>query len=249
MQDGGRSNISKSVRRAFDVFELFRQHKVPLTAADLRRSLEMPQPSARALLKNLVDLGYLSFTDRDKTYFPTMRLAQLGDWIGNTVIADVNVAEVIDAIALEAGETASLNVRNDLNLEILYVRTAAHPLGLSLRPGIGEALWLSAAGRALLGALPADERESALQAMISAERNPRSRRKILAIAPLLDEIHAQGYFVGYDIYFEGVGAVCVGTHIGDRRAVVAVAGAKDRIRSNQRRILRIIRAGLRQLHP
>ena len=52
-----RPNISKSVGRAFAVLELFGQQRKPLTAARLRESLNIPQPSLRALLGNLVGLA------------------------------------------------------------------------------------------------------------------------------------------------------------------------------------------------
>jgi IclR family KDG regulon transcriptional repressor len=240
-------NISKSVARAFDVLELFRRQQQPMTAATIRHELDIPQPSARALLRNLVDLGYLNFTDENKTYFPTMRLAQLGDWVSNTTLAGVDIVRLIDDIALETGETASLNTINALNLEIIYARTAAHPLGLNLRAGIGDTLWLSAAGRTLISALPDEEMERLLEAMIREERNPKKRLEIKALTPALRDIKSNGYYVGYDIYLQGVGAICVSVAVGAQPSVVAVAGARDRIQSAEKRILRIIRSKLRRL--
>jgi DNA-binding IclR family transcriptional regulator len=244
-----KTNISKSVARAFGVLELFRQRREPLTAAMIRNDLAIPQPSVRALLKNLTELGYLSFDDQRKTYFPTLRLTTLGDWVSNKVLAGVDVARLVDAIAAETGETTSLNIIDDLNLEILYTKTAAHPLALTLRPGIGDLLWLSAAGRTLIGALPEDRREALLQAMIRKERNPNNRKRILALTPALRRIHGKGFFVGYDIYLQGVGAVCVRAELAGQNSVIAVAGAKDRIRSNEKRILKSIRHHLQIDHP
>lgn len=68
--------------------------------------------------------------------------------------------------------------------------------------------------------------------------------------PMLAEMRQAGHSVGYDIYLQGVGAVCVSTAIGDQPAVVAVAGDGDRIRANEQEILRVIRKHLRRLaHP
>lgn len=125
--------------------------------------------------------------------------------------------------------------------------TAAHPLGLKLRPGIGEALWLSAAGRTLLSALPDDASERLLNATIRQERNPKRRREILSMSAILKDIKSTGYYIGYDIYLQGVGAVCVSEVFGQQPAVIAVAGARDRIQSHEKRILRIIRSRLKRL--
>jgi len=66
--------------------------------------------------------------------------------------------------------------------------------------------------------------------------------------PMLAEMRQAGHSVGYDIYLQGVGAVCVSTAIGDQP--VAVAGTGDRIRANEQEILRVIRKHLRRLaHP
>ena len=240
-------NISKSVARAFAVLELFRARQIPMTAATLRQLLNIPQPSARALLKNLVELEYLQFNTKEKTYFPTMHLAKLGDWIGASVIAGIDVSRTIDAIAIESGETASLCIINDLNIETIYTKTAAHPLGLRLRPGVGETLWLTVAGRTLLSQFEDTERDALLQAMIKQERNPVNRQKIPALLPLLKKLRTAGYYAAYDIYLQGVGAVCVGVMIGGQPAVIAVAGVKDRIREHEQDILLIIQKHLSQL--
>lgn len=206
----------------------------------------MPQPSARALLKNLVELGYLQFDPAAKTYFPTMRIAGLGNWISRSFLGGVDVARLVDDIANETGETTSLATMNEQNLEIVYTRTAAHPLALRLRPGIGESLWMTAAGRTLLSTLTDDTVESLLQAMIRQERSPRNRQQIAALPALLNEIRDAGYYAGYDTYLEGVGAVCVSTAIGEHPAVVAVAGVKDRIRANEQQIVWTVQARLRR---
>ncbi len=66
--------------------------------------------------------------------------------------------------------------------------------------------------------------------------------------PMLAEMRQAGHSVGYDIYLQGVGAVCVSTAIGDQPG--AVAGTGDRIRANEQEILRVIRKHLRRLaHP
>jgi DNA-binding IclR family transcriptional regulator len=246
MAPQAKPNISKSVARAFAVLELFRAHREPMTAVSIRRELDIPQPSLRALLGNLVELGYLGLSEDRKTFFPTMRIANLGDWIGDQLFAGTDIINLVDDIAAQTGETTSLNIRNDLNLEITHTRTASHPLGLNLRPGIGDVLWRTAAGRTLLGIMADDERERLMLAMIRAERNPKRRKQVQALAPALRDIHSAGWFAGYDVYLEGVGAVCVGTRFGDRRAVIAVAGARQRIEPNEKKILRVIQSNLRR---
>jgi len=242
-----RPNVSKSVARAFAMLALFRDTREPLTAIQIRQQLDMPQPSVRALLKNLVDLGYLNYAADRKTYFPTMQLAHLGDWIAASVLAGGNTSQVIDDISMETGETASISVINDLNLEVLYAKTATHPVALQLRAGIGEVLWRTAAGRTLLSLLSDEKLEKIMRAMARRDNNARRRHEILGLESAIRDIRRRGSFIGYDIYLRGVGTVCVPAHVGNQHAVIAVAGVKDRIQANEKRILRSIRSQIAHL--
>src|SRR5262245_26560590 len=116
------ANISKSVARTFRVLELFREMRKPMTAAQIQHSLDIPQPSARVLLKELVDIGYLAYTMPAKTYFPTPLLCKLGDWLGRSPMVHEPLIRAVDAISRELGETVSLSTATYGHVEVFYVR-------------------------------------------------------------------------------------------------------------------------------
>ena len=60
-------------------------------------------------------------------------------------------------------------------------------------------------------------------------------------------MHKRSWYTGYDLHLKGVGAVCYRTEYAQQPAVIAVAGANDRIRDNERAIRRTIRACLAEL--
>ena len=168
-------NVSKSVARTFAVFELLRERRQPLTAAAIRGELGVPQPSLRALLTKLVDLDYLSFDPVPRTYFPTPKLAALGQFDAGLVRPDSRWRSVIDRITAETGETTSLCVALGLELEVLYACMADHPVALQLRSGRGHALWRSAAGRGV--ARRRATRHSA-GAVVPRRRNERTKNRL-----------------------------------------------------------------------
>ncbi|MEO8224716.1 MAG: helix-turn-helix domain-containing protein, partial [Gammaproteobacteria bacterium] len=147
-------SISKSVARGFQVLELFRAERQPLTAAAVGRRLNLPQPSTRALLKTLVSLGYLACADADRTYWPTGQLTALGDWLAEEPRLPAVLVQALERIAALAGETTSLCSLRDGYVEILCVRKARHPVAVQLETGTGAPAWRTAVGRALLASMP-----------------------------------------------------------------------------------------------
>ena len=202
-------SISKSVARAFQVLELFRAHRQPLTAAAIGRQLALPQPSTRALLKTLVRLGYLVLTDADRTYWPTGQVTALGRWLAAEQRIPVRLTLILNRIAGLAGETTSLCGLRDGNVEILQVCKAQHPVALQLEAGVGVAAWRTAVGRALLATLPDAESTGLLGAWLGQERTPAGRRVLQSLHRELKRARADGYLAGYNVFLKGVGTLCV----------------------------------------
>lgn len=240
------ANISKSVARTFRVLELFRKVRKPMTAAQIQHALDVPQPSARVLLKEMVGIGYLAYTMPARTYFPTPRLCTLGDWLGSSLAVHEPLIRVVDMISRELGETASLSTATYGHVEVLYVRRADHALSLQVFAGMGWSLWHSAVGRTLLSVRSDTQVEEFLDGLEPRDA-PRGQRQREQITSQIRQIRSLGYFAGYDILLKGVGAICVPLPQSASNApvVLAVAGGKDRIEPREKAILRSIRAQLR----
>ena len=73
----------KSAVRVLEVLDFFRQHREPVSLKGIAEQLNYPASSATVLLKNLTAMGYLSYDRAARTYFPTLKVAALGDWISH----------------------------------------------------------------------------------------------------------------------------------------------------------------------
>lgn len=73
----------KSVNRVFHLFELFERLRRPLRVVEIANLINTPQSSLSMLLKTLVARGYLDYDVQSRTFFPTIRLAVLCDWLVN----------------------------------------------------------------------------------------------------------------------------------------------------------------------
>lgn len=142
----------KSAERAIRVLELFQRVQQPQTLNQVALQLRMPAPSTLAILRTLVGMGYLIFDLRRKTYFPALRLANLGDWVTAKFLENSPVLTVAEQLRRETTEHVLVAIQNDLHVHYLQVLPGqdAHESGKDC----GSQLVVeSACGLALLGAM------------------------------------------------------------------------------------------------
>lgn len=244
-------SVVKSVGRVLEVFELLREQRRPMTGTEIGRELGYPKSSTNAILKSLVALGYLSLDRRSLTYYPSLRLTRLGDWIPAAVLGSGESLNLIDELHIATGETVTLSMQNDLSVQFLRVIPGSFPIALQVSEGFIAPLFGSGVGLALLSVKP-DEEIRAL-----AERaNAQIRRKAERIDPgevlrEVGEVRERGFAAAYDRLIADSGAIAMTLPESDTgiRLVVAVAGLGGRIHRNEKRILRIMRAAINRYFP
>src|SRR5688500_1609065 len=88
----------KSAARTIAVLEHFSATRRPHALKHICKALGYPQSSASVLLKTLTTLGYLNYNRRRRVYFPTLRVAALGDWVAGELLGHDNLGEAIRAV-------------------------------------------------------------------------------------------------------------------------------------------------------
>jgi len=247
------SVISKSVARIFEVLELFSRTQQPMRAVEIQKALDYPQPSTLALLKNLVELKYLSFDRVHKTYFPTLELARLAQWVEPALVGQGWLAQIADELSIACNETASVIGQNNIHSQIIYVHKAEHPLALQVEAGLGAPLCATSVGRAILS-LQGDEQIEALIAETN-KLEKRSGSKIhhdmQNIMVSIRTIREKGYLSTYDLYIKGVGTIVfpLPADFNGHPIAIAVAGTTERIREQETFILRTLRTTIQRYIP
>ena len=87
------AGVVKSARRVFEVLELFDRERRPLSLKEMCAALRLAPSSGAALLKSLVALGYLDYDRGTRSYFPTMRIAFLGQWVDEALFGGRDPAD------------------------------------------------------------------------------------------------------------------------------------------------------------
>lgn len=146
------AGVVKSAERTLLVLELFAIWRKPASASEVEAALDMPQSSTSVLLHSLVTLGYLEFDPVQRTYFPTMRVAMLSDWMRSTV-DDSFHAERLDKLRDLTGETVLLGRRQGDEVHYVQISRSGQELQYFVREGTRRPLCTSASGRAFLSVM------------------------------------------------------------------------------------------------
>ena len=139
----------KSAERTLALFELFSSREGPLTVSEVSLGLNIPQPSASMLLRNLAQLGYLDYDRRTRRFMPTIRVMLLGSWISRRLPA--SIIEQLEALkAIHADGDVFAAIQNNAAVQCILLFAESVPDRMSVSSGELRTLTCSAAGRALL---------------------------------------------------------------------------------------------------
>ncbi|AUC99732.1 IclR family transcriptional regulator [Bradyrhizobium sp. SK17] len=192
---------------------------------EIARRLNYPPSSTSALLKSLVELGYLDHDRQTRSYLPTVRVALLGGWLNNQTLPGVT----LDAITHELHEATRLTTfvvaRNQLYSQYIRVLQGTTPVRYYLEPGARRLLTHSTPGRVFLS-LMNDEDARRIVQRINAEEAPSSAVRFGDIQPALATIRRQGFAYTRDMGTPGLSAIAMRLTDTDRTPplVITVAG-------------------------
>lgn len=242
-----KASVVKSVGRVFEVLECFSRLRVPLSAVDIEKRLDYPASSTVAILKSMVVLGYLSFDRMNRTYFPTIRLAMLSEWMDSSVVGNDRLSKLVEDLRLETGETIILASQSDLSAQYLLSLPGPFPVRFNAPAGSLRPLCGSGAGWALLSAKPDAEVLAIVQRL---NRVAPASQKIdaQALLDLLGEVRQQGYAASYGTVVPGSGilAMVLPTRAQERPLVIGVGGPVERLQKNESAIVRSMRSAIKR---
>lgn len=224
--------MTRTLSRGLDVLEaLARGDEHGLGPSAIGQRVALDKATVMRLLRTLVEAGYVTQDEKTRRYRLTGKIL----WLAHCVTARLDLRSVarphLTALRDELGETVHLGVMEDLR--VVYVDKLEAENSIQLVSAIGQAMPLhsTSLGKAMLAALPDEEREGKYVRM---DFLPRTDRTIPDLATFREEIRRtqrRGYSTD-DRENEPFGA-CVGAAIvgADGRPVgaISIAGPSFRI--------------------
>jgi DNA-binding IclR family transcriptional regulator len=207
--------------------------------------LGYPQSSTTGLLKSLVALGYLNYHRASRTYFPTTRVAAVGDWINHFIYGSGQLVAMMELIHAQTEETVALVSQNDLFIQYLRVIVPGHAHSFPPPEGTMRVLTQSSAGLVLLSRM-ADRGVARLVRHIDIHEQGRGRVDLPQLIEQLHWIREHGY-----CFLAGIPvaeAATISLPLPDAPhgipLAIGVGGSSPRIARNRSRIVAVMREAI-----
>ncbi len=239
--------VIKSARRVFEVLEHFDSTRAPVSLNEICEQFGYPPSSGSGLLKSLVQLGYLEYDKRSRSYLPTMRIALLGSWVATDLFGQLNILHLMEDLRDATRETVVLAARSDLQVQYVHVVHSNEALQFAVTPGTLRPLARSGFGRLLLSVEPDQDVEATVR-RIDVLRPPHEAK--INLRELMDDlqtIRRQRFGTSESRITSGVrtmGVLLPPTPFG-RTFAIGVGGPSDRVEAKSRAILGVLRNAAR----
>ncbi len=221
----------KSVRRVFEILEMFAREKRPLSAKEISDRLEYPLMSAHALMKSMHSMGYLDFGNPKWAYSPSRKFLGVLDWCREQLDRDNDLIDFAENLNEITGETINLSRQFGFAVKIIFGLETRLPVGVSVSVGTEMPLTKSLTGLTALSCMTNEQLGLFLPKL--RRHDPEQAKQYSA--QLIDETRRQldkwGMVTMCDVYVDGIGAVCfpVRSGLGEQLIVLGVVGPSARI--------------------
>ena len=223
----------KSATRVLEIFEYFDEVRRPVTIQDVAQALSYPHSSTAALLKSLVSLGYLEHDDRGKTFFPSIRISLLGNWVEAEALPIRNVQRLMRRLSADTGCTIILAASLGAYAQDVKVIQGTSPIRFHVKPSTKRMLAFSTIGRVLLSELPLPEARRLIHDALAAM--PERRESMQEIEDELQRIRKRGLALYSDLVTPGATMLSMPIPIGPsgRSVAIGIAAPNEYFRNRK----------------
>lgn len=236
----------KSAVRVIELFEYFDRIQRESSVMEIARALQIPQSSTSALLRSLVQVGYLSQDAQRKSFVPTPKLTRLGSWVAPVITPDSAVVAMMNELGARTGETIILGgIIGDV-VRYLHVVPATTAMRLHVGPDTTRPVVTSGIGRLLLSLLPPERVRLAVQRHNAARRGEPGRASLPMVLRDLATLRNQGFCVSINRVTPGAGVVAVPLPCrdGEPQLALGIGGLASTIERDRDRLVRLMRQAI-----
>lgn len=210
-----------ALARGLEVLRCFRQTDVALGNQEITERTGLPKPTVSRLTHTLCRLGYLAYSHRFNKY-------QLGSGVlalGYAYLAGLDLRDrarpMMQDLATRTNASVALGSRD--RLEMVYVECCRGSGAVTLSLDVGSRIPIAttAMGRALLAALPADERQYLVEHVQRKQPDQADRIKA-GVDQAVADLAERGFCLSIGNWHRDVHAVGVPIVLPQREGVFAM---------------------------
>jgi IclR family acetate operon transcriptional repressor len=229
LANGAESSPVKSARRVLDILEHVAAATAPVRMTDIVRDLSVPKSSAHALIRTLLQSGYL-VDDGDRGYRLGLKVFELGSAVDRTKALVDAAHPVLMRTTAETGCTTNLGILD--GHDVYYIDKVQHRdtlIQVVTRVGGRLPFYATAMGKVLLGSLDIATIDSILGTVSFRKLGPGTITDRDSIRAQIMQAKAVGFAVDDEESHPNV--VCVAAAVrnetGSVTASVSITGLKS----------------------
>jgi IclR family acetate operon transcriptional repressor len=215
--------------RVLDLIEVFAKYRHPMTVTTLAQRLGLPVSSCHGMVKTLQARGYLLHLKEQGGYYFSKRLEQHAAGIAGYDPLPAWVRPALAAVRDAAGETTLLAKLSGCSAVYVEVLESVQSVGYIAQVGDLRPLYASAAGKALLGGMPAARKKELLDEIPLQKRNRHTLRTREALERDLALSSRRGWYLSRGEFLPDVTAVATHLLLNDELYAVVIAGPSQRV--------------------
>lgn len=240
----------KSADRVLAVLELLARKAQALSHTEIAAALGIPKSSLTQLLRNLSARAYIASAPGANTFAlgpAVFALAQRGRR-GRDLVALTQPH--VEQITRETGESSSLNLLREGEIERACGADSPHALTFSMKIGARAPLYAVSSGKAIMAFLPPAERDRHLSKLAFARITPRTIGSSRRLLSELRRAAADGVAYSFEEFTPGIIGVAVPVLDQRRYPIGALNVAIPTVRygeATRRRVIESLRIAARSL--
>jgi DNA-binding IclR family transcriptional regulator len=245
------SSPVKSAVRALEVLAFFQAQRQPASLKLIADRLDYPPSSATVLLKSLCAMGYLSYDRQARTYFPTLQVAALGDWVSHELFGRGEIFEVMQDLHAATGEAVSIALQNDVYMQYIRVIQSIHPLRFHTPEGSQRPLTQSATGWLMLSTHSDAQVEKLVRRANIATPQSQDRQSLQVMQERVAQGRREGVAYAQNIPLVGGATVAVllPMRVQGKAVVLGMGGTIERMHPNKDKYLQLLKDLSASLKP
>ncbi|WP_368680687.1 IclR family transcriptional regulator (plasmid) [Rhodococcus opacus] len=200
------------------------------TTPELADALGLSRSTTYRLVERLRDSGWLVDDSSGHLRLGPAAASLASAAIASTNLKDAAVPALHELLTLTQ-ETVSLAVPNELSMVFVHRERGPRPVGVSAELGTSRPLHCTSVGRAYLAALPAEQRDNVIDALIRSPQSPVDETNVASLREELERTRQRGW--SQDAREFDPSSCCCGAaifdHTGQPIAAISVAGVAERM--------------------
>lgn len=236
-------SVVKTAGRVFEILEYFREVRTPLSIREIAERFGYPVSSTSVLMKSLATLGYMTYDRELRAFFPSLRVATLGDWLFDAMYSGGDLLRLLENVCRDTGETAMLAVQNDIYAQYLHIMPNREQIiQLNIPVGTRRLLCWSGMGWAILSQLGDEQIERMVERTLNRLQSDPVREKISlkSVMAKVRLVRETGYALSDRTVTVGAGVIAMPLPVATNgmRLAIAAGGVADRLISNKDEIVK-----------